>query len=327
MSEINNTILALAPMAGYTDVAFRMLSASFGATETVSEMVSARGLYHEDPKSFRLMKVHPSETGVSIQIFGSEPEIMAEAVRKGINPRDDIAAVDINMGCPVPKIVKNGEGSALMRDEDLAVRVAEAVVKASNKPVSVKLRLGWDFDSINCISLGKKLAQTGISHITLHGRTRSQFYTGGANWDIITQMVDEVDLPILGNGDIDTPELAIKRLKESKVAGIAIGRGAIGSPWIFQQIREGLEGKPPTVIDRAFILSVAKKQLQLSCEEKGEKVGVVQMRKQLLTYVKGMPHASSLKQRILEHTHLAGVIEELEKYEEAMNKEDQQNHF
>lgn len=317
MNATNKPILALAPMAGYTDVAFRVMCASFGATETVSEMVSARGLYHEDKKSYRLMEVHPQESGVSIQIFGSEPEIMAQAVEKSINPRNDIAAVDINMGCPVPKIVKNGEGAALMKNEDLALRVVDAVVGASNKPVSVKLRLGWDFDSLNCISLGKKLAQTGISHITLHGRTRSQLYTGHANWDMIAEMVEEVPLPILGNGDITTPQEAVQRLKESKAAGIAIGRGAVGKPWIFKQITDTLEGREPMECNLSFLMEVARKQLQIACESKGEKVGVVQMRKQLLTYVKGLPHASALKQELLAETTMDGVLAVLTQYEDS----------
>ncbi len=308
MRETNDSfLLSLAPMAGYTDEAFRMICASFGAQETVTEMVSARALYHEDRKTGLLMRTDPSERGVTLQIFGSEPDIMAEAVRRHINPLDRFCAVDINMGCPVPKIVKNGEGAALLRDEDLACRVAEAVVEASRIPVSVKIRTGWDHNSQNYLSIGKKLAQTGIVRLTLHARTRSQFYTGHADWEAVRALAAEMPIPVIGNGDIADVQTALQKIRESGVQGIAIGRGAVGNPQLFAQIAQAMRGEEPKDYTKRECAEIALRHLDLTCGKKGEALGVVQMRKQLLQYVKGWEGASALKQAILAQVTRDGV--------------------
>ncbi len=316
MKETRNTdfLLSLAPMAGYTDCGFRLVCQEYGAEETVTEMVSARALYHGDKKSKRLMHLDPLERGVTVQIFGSEPEIMAEAVREQINPYGAFSGIDINMGCPVPKIVKNGEGAALMRDEDLALRVTEAVVEASAVPVSVKIRLGWDFSSMNFVSLGKKLAQTGIHRITLHARTRSQFYTGSADWEKVKELAAELPVPVIGNGDIADAEADLARIRESGVQGVAIGRGAVGNPWIFEQIARAMRGEEIRELTAEEKVHIALRQLTLTCERKGEALGVVQMRKHLLQYVKGWKGASALKQEILEQTTEEGVRRVFEAY-------------
>lgn len=308
------TLLSLAPMAGYTDEAFRLICAEWGARETVTEMVSARALYHGDRKSGRLMRVDPAEKGVTLQIFGSEPEIMAEAVKRHINPLEVYAAIDINMGCPVPKIVKNGEGAALLRDPDLAFRVSEAVVEASRIPVTVKIRTGWDLNEQNYMEVGRRLEQTGIKRITLHGRTRSQYYTGSANWEAIAELAEALTIPVIGNGDICDVETAMMRLRETRVSGIAIGRGAIGRPWLFRQITQALQDEPVTDLTLREKAEVGLAQLAMTVARKGEDLGVIQMRKHLLQYVKGWKDASALKQNILAETTQDGVRRVLEAY-------------
>lgn len=307
-------ILSLAPMAGYTDQAFRMLCQSFGADETVTEMVSARALYHADEKTSGLMETDPTERGVTLQIFGSEPEIMAAVVKDVLNRRDDFVCIDINMGCPVPKIVKNGEGAALMRNPDQAARVASAVVEASDKPVSVKIRTGWDHHSKNYLEVGRKLEQTGIARLTLHGRTRSQFYTGTADWDAIAELAETLAIPVIGNGDIVDAETALDRIRSTRVQGIAIGRGAVGNPFVFRQVRDVLAGQTPGIVSQKERIDTALKHLHLSVQKKGEALAVVQMRKHLLSYVKGWYDASSLKQAILNETTEAGVVRVFQTY-------------
>ena len=318
MSATNdkNMLLSVAPMAGYTDQAFRMMCQSFGADEAVTEMVSGRALYHGDQKSGRLMETDPSEKGVTLQIFGSEPEILADVTKNILNHRDDYVCIDINMGCPVPKIVKNGEGAALLKDPDMAARVAEAVVGASVKPVSVKIRTGWDVHSKNYLEVGKKLASVGVSRITLHGRTRSQFYTGTADWEAIAELAEALPIPVIGNGDIASAKDALERVQTTRVQGIAIGRGAVGNPFVFSEIRQALAGEPAPEFSKETRIDTALRHLSLSVKKKGEALAVIQMRKNLLAYVRGWYGASALKQAILEETTEAGVRAVLLDYKE-----------
>lgn len=321
MNETKNSrsrfLLSLAPMAGYTDTAFRVLCQYYGADETVTEMVSARALYHGDQKSLRLMQTDPAETGVTVQIFGSEPEILADVVKTVLNDRTDFSCIDINMGCPVPKIVKNREGAALLRDPDAAARLAEAVVRVSRKPVSVKIRTGWDHHTKNYVEVGKKLEAAGVSRITLHGRTRSQFYTGLADWDAIGELADALRIPVIGNGDITDGETALRRINETKIQGLAIGRGAVGKPWLFSDIKKALQGEPAEHMPPEKQIAVALRHLQRCVENKGEALAVLQMRKQLLSYVKGWHGASALKQAILAETDVAGIKRVFARYLQA----------
>lgn len=314
-------LLSLAPMAGYTDEAFRMICQAYGAEETVTEMVSARGLYHQDQKTPRLMATDPSEKGVTLQIFGSEPEILVAVVKEQLNARDDFVCIDINMGCPVPKIVKNGEGAALLRDPDQAARVAEAVVKASNKPVSVKIRTGWDHHTKNYLVVGKQLEQAGIARLTIHGRTRSQFYTGTADWEAIAELAEVLHIPVIGNGDIADVETALARVNSTCVQGIAIGRGAVGNPFVFAQIRDVLTGKAPQEPTLEERIDCALRHLALCVQKKGETLAVVQMRKHLLAYVKGWHGAGALKQAILQETTQAGIEQVFRSYVEKIQTE------
>lgn len=295
--ELKNNII-LSPMAGVTDAAFRLICSAMGAGLVVSEMVSSKGLYYEDKKTDSLMEITENERPVAVQIFGSDPKIMASIVENKLNVRKDIDIIDINMGCPAPKIVKNGDGSALMRNPKLVREILSSVKKASNKPVTLKIRMGWDQDSLNAIEIAKIAEAEGIDALTIHGRTREMFYSGEADWDYIRQVKENVNLPIIGNGDIWTAEDAKNMLEQTGCDGIAIGRGARGNPWIFkgvEQILNGEEYSGPTFKER---MQMTIYHLNLLCDLKGERVGVREMRKHIAWYVKGLNNATTLRDRV-----------------------------
>lgn len=236
--NIGNVRLAnpflLAPLAGVTDAPFRRICGEMGAGLVYSEMVSAKGLWYKDKNTDRLLEILDGETPVAYQIFGHEPEIMAEAVHM-LNERKHVL-LDINMGCPVPKIVRNGEGSALMRDPDLAQRVVEAAVSASTKPVTVKIRAGWNDAEKNAVEVARAIEAGGASAVAVHGRTREQFYSGNADWDIIAAVKDVVRIPVIGNGDVTDVTAAYRMMQETGCDFVMIGRGALGNPWIFESL-------------------------------------------------------------------------------------------
>lgn len=317
--ELKNN-LALAPMAGVTDFAFRSLCKEMGVGLVVTEMVSAKGLYYNDEKTSDLTHSHEDERPVALQIFGSDPDIMAEITRNNLSSRDDIDIIDINMGCPAPKIVKNGDGSALMKDLRLAGSVIDSVVKASRKPVTVKFRMGWDHGSLNGEELARIAEANGAAALTIHARTRDMFYAGEADWSYIAKVKNAVSIPVIGNGDVFTPEDALAMIDRTGCDGVAIGRGAMGNPWIFRETTDLINGKAPRKPTLDEMLEVSIRHLKLEINLKGPRVGVREMRKQLAWYLKGLRNSNEIKNRINTMTSPEEIIKELEKYFTALKE-------
>ena len=291
--ELENNLI-LAPMAGVTDLPFRLLCKEQGCGLMYTEMVSAKAILYKNRNTGPLMEVRPEEEPVALQLFGSDPEIVSDiAAQVEDGP---YAFIDINMGCPVPKIVNNGEGSALMKNPKLVEQILTALVKKVKKPVTVKFRKGFDDDHINAVEIAKIAESCGVSAVAVHGRTRAQFYSGKADWDIIRQVIEAVKIPVIGNGDIFTPEDAKRMLEETGCDGLMIARGAKGNPWIFSRTLHYLEtgellGPPSREELKETILRHAQLQIQF----KGEYLGLCEMRKHLSWYTVGLPHSSSLR--------------------------------
>lgn len=299
----NNIILA--PMAGVTDLPFRLLCKEQGAGLLCMEMVSAKAIYYHNKNTEALMEIDPRENPVSLQLFGSDADIMAEMAKKIEERPFDI--LDINMGCPVPKVAGNGEGSALMKNPALVREIVSRVVKATVKPVTVKIRKGFDEDHVNAVEIAKIIEDCGAAAVAVHGRTREQYYSGKADWDIIRQVREAVSIPVIGNGDVTGPESARRMLEETGVDGIMIGRAARGNPWIFRQIREYLEtGELPEKPSYEEVRETMLRHARLQLEYKGEYTGIREMRKHVAWYTAGYPHSARLRAR----------INEVESYEE-----------
>ena len=304
--------LMLGPMAGYTDLAMRLCCREKGAEYTVTEMISAKAVCYGDKKTPLLARIAEGDTPSAIQLFGSEPDFVAEAAKRleggaagGIAP----SAIDINMGCPVPKIAGNGEGSALMKDPRRAAAIVSATVKATRLPVTVKIRLGWDEESQNAPLLAQHLEAAGASLIVVHGRTRRQMYAGEANLSGIAAVKRAVSIPVVGNGDVKDAKSARRMLAETGCDGLMIGRGAVGNPFVFEEIAAHLDGQPYTPPTLAERLSFALHQLRLAALDKGEHTAVMESRKQLAEVIRGSTGAAALRGRINTAASIAEIQE------------------
>ena len=288
--------LALAPMAGITDLPFRLIARRLGCGLTISEMVSAKGLLYKNVKTTEMLRIDPGERPTAIQLFGSVPEELAEASRIVEASGADI--IDFNMGCPVPKIVNNHEGSALMKNPQLAYDILAAMVRAVKIPVTVKFRAGWDPEHLNAVEIAKVAEAAGVSAVAVHGRTRVQFYEGRADWSVIRDVKQAVKIPVFGNGDIVSVASGLKMLEETQVDGLMIGRGADGNPWIFRELEAALKGEtipePPSLEER---LALSREHLQMLIAFKGEYISVKEMRRHISAYLKGLPHAAEFRAR------------------------------
>ncbi len=291
--------LGLAPMAGVTDLAFRQVCRGLGAGYTVTEMVSAKALCYQDKKSLPLLKLGEGEHPAAVQLFGSDEGCIEEAAAIALEVSGaDI--LDLNMGCPVPKVANSGDGSGLMRDIGKAVRVAQAAIRgAGGRPVTAKFRLGWDRGSINCVEFAQALEGAGVSAVCLHARTRKQMYAGEANWDYIRRLKEVLSIPVMANGDVFDAPGAVRILRYTGADMAMIGRGAFGNPWIFQQAAAALAGEEiPPLPPLARRCAVAVGQFELAAREKGEHIACLEARKQYAWYLKGVPYAGYYKEQI-----------------------------
>ena len=307
------TPVALAPMAGITDLPFRLICKRLGCGFTVSEMVSAKGLLYKNVKTMEMLKIDADERPTAIQLFGSVPEELAEAARMAEASGAD--AIDLNMGCPVPKIVNNGEGSALMNNPKLAYDILAAMVKAVKIPVTVKFRAGWDEEHRNAVEIAKAAESAGVAAVTVHGRTRKQFYEGKADWQIIADVKKAVSIPVFGNGDVFSAADGLRMLEQTGCDGIAVGRGADGNPWIFSQLKQALSGDgeiKEVGLDEK--LDLAAEHLRMLIDFKGEYISVKEMRRHISAYLKGMPHAAEFRSRFHKMDTYEQFIELLEEY-------------
>jgi len=308
----------LAPMAGVTDISFRGLCKEMGCGLVYTEMVSAKALYYGSENTQALLRIADEEKPVAVQIFGREPDIMANICEEHLNNRNDICIIDINMGCPAPKIVKNGEGSALMKEPELAYEIVKAIKKVSKKPVTVKFRKGFDENNINAVEFAKGMEDAGVDAMTIHGRTRSQMYQGVADWDIIKKIKDSVSVPVIGNGDVFSPEDALKMKNITNCDGIMIARGSQGNPWIFRQVSSALKGETINEISNREKIEMCLRHYELAIKYDGEFKAIREMRKHASWYIKGLPRCTDIRNQINILDDSKKVIEILIRYKEEL---------
>lgn len=310
--KLENKIF-LSPMAGVTDLAFRLICKEKGCGMLYTEMINAKALCYDDENTKKMLKIEKKEHPIAVQIFGSDPEFMGKAAIIINEYPNEI--LDVNMGCPAPKVVKNGDGSALMRNPKLAAEVLSSVVKNSKKPVTLKIRKGWDDNNVNAVEIAKLAEQCGISALTIHGRTREQFYSGKADWDIIAEIKQSISIPVIGNGDVFEVEDAANMLEKTKCDAVMVGRGAQGNPWIFERINHYMKTgeilKEPTLEEK---ITTAIKHINLAVDEHGEYVAVREMRKHIGWYLKGLKNSARYRDEINKITDYKEVITTLEEY-------------
>lgn len=312
--------LVLGPMAGVTDLPFRLLCKEYGVDLIYTEMVSAKGIYYNNKNTESLLEVLEEERPVALQLFGADPYIMSEMAKRIEHRNFDI--LDINMGCPVPKVVNNQEGSALLKNPKLLGEIVNAVSKAISKPLTVKIRKGFGHDECNAVEIAKIVEANGGAAIAIHGRTREQYYSGTADWDVIREVKEAVSIPVIGNGDVDSPEKAKELLEYTGCDGVMIARGVRGNPWLFQQIKAYLETgehlPKPTVEE---VITMIKRHARLQVQYKGDYVGIREIRKHVAWYTTGYPASSKLRNRVNEVETLEQLDELLEEYASRCAKE------
>ena len=312
--ELKNKVF-LSPMAGVTDLPFRLICKEQNCGMLYTEMINGKALCYDDENTKKMLKIEDEEHPVAVQIFGSDPEFMGRAAEIMNAYPNEI--LDINMGCPAPKVVKNGDGSALMRNPKLAEEVLKSVVKNSTKPVTLKIRKGWDDNSVNAVEIAKIAEASGISALAIHGRTREQYYSGKADWDIITEIKNAINIPVIGNGDVFTVEDARNMLDKTGCDAIMIGRGTQGNPWIFKRINHYMETgeilPEPTLEEK---INTAVKHLNLAVREHGEYVAVREMRKHIAWYLKGLKGSAKVRDEINKITSYEEVVNRLNEYME-----------
>jgi tRNA-dihydrouridine synthase B len=310
--------LVLGPMAGVTDLPFRLLCKEQGADLIYTEMVSAKGIQFNNKNTENLLMVEEEERPVSLQLFGADPYILSETAKRIEHRNFDI--LDLNMGCPVPKVVNNGEGSALMKDPKLVGEIVKAVSSAIKKPFTVKIRRGFTESTVNAVEIAKIIEANGAAAIAVHGRTREQYYSGKADWNIIREVKEAVSIPVIGNGDVLTAEDALRLVKETGCDGIMIARGAMGNPWIFSQLKEyfatGVHSKKPTAKEAVDMML---RHARMAIEYKGEFTGIREMRKHVAWYTTGYPLAAKLRNRVNEIENYDELEKLLQEYLDSIN--------
>ncbi len=303
----------MAPMAGVSDRPFRQLVREQGCGLAFTEMISAKAIEHGNRRTWKMLDLS-GEGVVGVQLFGSDPRTMAAGARTAQS--EGAALVDINMGCPVAKIVGNGEGSALMKNPSLAAEIVAAVAGAVSVPVTVKIRAGWDANQVNAVEVARALVAAGAAAVTVHGRTREQMYSGKADWDVIGQVVEAVDVPVIGNGDIWSGGDALSMFEHTGCAGVMVARGAMGNPWIFSEIAAAMTGKSFAPPSRRERLGLARRHLEMELEYREKRQAVLQMRKHLAWYIKGMAGGADFKRKIFQETSPRKIFALLDQFAE-----------
>lgn len=318
MTELKNKEVMLAPLAGVTDVAFRIVCEKYGADKTFTEMASVNAMVYDNKQTDEILFISEIEEHANIQIFGSDPEKIEKAIKEKINPLENITDLSFNMGCPAPKIFKNGEGSALMKNPDLVDKITKTLVKSTNKKVNVKFRLGVDDSSKNYIEIGKICEDNGVDYVILHGRTREQHYSGSANWDDIKILKEALSIPVIANGDVFTVDDFKNIVQRTNADGVMLARGAMGNPFLFKYIKEYLKTGSYTPVTPSEIIDQIREQYDLSLEYKEERLVVNQMRKHVGWYIKGLPDSSKVRDEVNKLKTKEEIFDLLDEYKNVL---------